>query len=77
MAEIEIKRREKKSAWPWILGLLLLVALVVWFLLRDGANNSTGDLENYRVKKEKMAVKEVLPEEFDYSNAFHYSPLIA
>jgi hypothetical protein len=77
MAEIEIKRKEKKSAWPWIIGLLLLVALVVWFLLKDGGKDNTGYQEDYRVKKEKLNVKKTNAEDFDYNSSFQYLPLIA
>lgn len=40
MAEINIEQRER-SAWPWILGLLVLALLAWWLLaMRDGGNDN-------------------------------------
>lgn len=39
MAEIRIERRER-SAWPWVVGFLLVVA-VVWFTMGRTRNDLT------------------------------------
>jgi hypothetical protein len=34
MAEIIIRRKAKR-VWPWILGILVVLAIVVWLLLQN------------------------------------------
>lgn len=57
MTEINIERKERRSIWPWLLGLaiVLLVAMLLWNRNRDNTvsgvaadsaitNTSTGDV---------------------------------
>jgi hypothetical protein len=39
MAEINIRKKSKSPIWPWILGILAIVAIVVWLIARN--NNTT------------------------------------
>jgi sensor domain CHASE-containing protein len=41
MAEIPIQKKSKSPIWPWILGILVVVAIVVWFITRNNANRQT------------------------------------
>ena len=43
MTELHIERKER-SVWPWVLGILLLLALLLWFLFGrgDGAADTAG-----------------------------------
>lgn len=47
MAEIKVERKER-SVWPWIIGALVLLALIWFFFIRpetDGAEFRAGDTE--------------------------------
>ena len=46
MAEIKVERRER-SVWPWIIGALVLLALIWFFFIRPetGAEFQAGDTE--------------------------------
>lgn len=47
MAEIKVERKER-SVWPWIIGALVLLALIWFFFIRpdtDGAEFRAGDAE--------------------------------
>jgi len=47
VAEIKVERRER-SVWPWIIGALVLLALIWFFFIRpetDGAEFRAGDTE--------------------------------
>jgi cyanate permease len=44
MAEIHIKKKSKNPVWLWILGILALVAIVVWLIARN--NNDTATPQN-------------------------------
>jgi hypothetical protein len=35
MAEINIRKKSKSPIWPWILGILAIVAIVVWLIVRN------------------------------------------
>lgn len=35
MAEINIRKKSKSPIWPWILGILVIVAIVVWLFARN------------------------------------------
>jgi hypothetical protein len=39
MAEIEIKKKEK-PIWPWILGILAIVAIIAWLVFGSKKENS-------------------------------------
>lgn len=46
MAEIIIRRKSKR-VWPWILGILLVLAIVVWLVVRNtNVATHTGHLQN-------------------------------
>ena len=40
MAEIPIQRKEGRSIWPWIIGLIIL-ALLIWFFMRNRRSDDT------------------------------------
>ena len=47
MAEIKVERKER-SVWTWIIGALVLLALIWFFFIRpetDGAEFRAGDTE--------------------------------
>jgi hypothetical protein len=47
VAEIKVERKER-SVWPWIIGALVLLALIWFFFIRpetDGAEFRAGDAE--------------------------------
>ena len=41
MAEIYIKKKSKSPVWLWILGILALVAIVVWLITKNNNNPTT------------------------------------
>lgn len=44
MAEIQIKKKEK-PVWPWIVGLLVVIAIVAWLVFGSKKqNNQTSQL---------------------------------
>jgi hypothetical protein len=44
MAEIQIKKKER-PIWPWILGLLIVIAIVAWLIFGNKKqNNQTSQL---------------------------------
>jgi len=47
MAEIRVERKQKKSIWPWLLG-LLVAALLVWGLA-ETMDNDRDDVNEARV----------------------------
>ncbi len=38
MAEIEIKKKSK-PVWPWIIGILVVLAIVAWLIFRNNDTN--------------------------------------
>ena len=44
MAEINIERK-KKSMWPWVILLLVIIALIVWALYKMTDDTSETDYE--------------------------------
>jgi hypothetical protein len=45
MAEIQIKKKEK-PIWPWILGILAIVAIIAWLIFGNNKeNNRTSQLK--------------------------------
>lgn len=44
MAEIKVERKENTPIWPWIIGILILAA-VVWFLFQAMQDDSEREYE--------------------------------
>ena len=38
-----VRKRKKSLAWPWVLGVLALLALLAWFLHRSAAAEVPGE----------------------------------
>ena len=41
MAEIPIERKEGRSIWPWIIGLIIVAALIWYFVSRRNGTVAT------------------------------------
>lgn len=54
MAEIQIKKKSKSPAWLWILGILVLVAIVVWLLTKDNKSTTTQPDQSGSVLKQAI-----------------------
>jgi hypothetical protein len=44
MAEIIIRRKSKR-VWPWILGILVVIAIVVWLVFTNTSDNRVSHLQ--------------------------------
>jgi cytoskeletal protein RodZ len=51
MAEIPIRKKSKSPVWLWILGILALVAIVVWFLTKNDTTSTTQQNQSSQVLK--------------------------
>lgn len=65
MAEIEIKKKSK-PVWPWIIGILAILAIVAWLFFRNrDTNQNTSEMSQLRAMTESKMVlrkKPVFPE---------------
>jgi hypothetical protein len=57
MAEINIKKKSKSPIWLWILGILAVIAIVIWLIARN--NNDAGTQDNR--SSNVMKLQEVYP----------------
>lgn len=55
MAEIKVEKKENTPIWPWIIGILLLVA-VIWFLFEALQDDSEREYER---REREAEVEEV------------------
>jgi 4-amino-4-deoxy-L-arabinose transferase-like glycosyltransferase len=51
MAEINIRKKSKSPVWPWILGILAIVAIVVWLIARNNNNTDTQPTQSGSILK--------------------------
>jgi quinol-cytochrome oxidoreductase complex cytochrome b subunit len=49
MAEIEIKKKSK-PVWPWIVGILVVLAIVAWLIFRNNnTNQRTNEMSQLKI----------------------------
>lgn len=53
MAEIKVEKRGKTPIWPWIIGILLLIA-VIWFLFEALQDDTEREYERREIEAEEV-----------------------
>lgn len=53
MAEIKVEKKENTPIWPWIIGILLLVA-VIWFLFEALQDDTEREYERREGEAEEV-----------------------
>ncbi len=61
MAEIEI-RKKSKPIWPWIIGILVVLAIVAWLIFRNNDNSQrTNQTSQLKIMVESTLVMRKTP----------------
>jgi hypothetical protein len=73
MAEIKVEKREKTPIWPWIIGILLLIA-VIWFLVDALGENGEREYQERQGEVEEVGDASLLrPEtEIETAHSIHF-----